>query len=74
MAGIYLHGESLVTLTAEPNKQCREYHHRMPLLLDEKHVGDWLGSIENARSLLNLPWTKNLVVDVVSMESHSRLR
>lgn len=32
----------LVTLTTCPDDQCAPYHHRMPLLIEESSVEDWL--------------------------------
>jgi len=59
MAGIWYESEDdltppkLVTLTTTPNDQCREYHYRMPLLLAEKTVSDWiLGDDDQAVLLL----------------------
>ncbi|MBR9786476.1 MAG: SOS response-associated peptidase [Vibrionaceae bacterium] len=43
MAGIALNdGKDLVTLTAEPNEQCGEFHHRMPLLIPDEAVLSWI--------------------------------
>jgi putative SOS response-associated peptidase YedK len=46
MAGIfYPQAEAppeLVTLTTKPTELCVKYHHRMPLLIPEKVVQDWL--------------------------------
>ena len=46
MAGIfYPQAEAfpeLVTLTTKPTKLCSQYHHRMPLLIPEQVVEDWL--------------------------------
>lgn len=46
MAGIYYPQletpHKLVTLTTKPSKQCAQYHHRMPLLLPEEAIIDWL--------------------------------
>jgi putative SOS response-associated peptidase YedK len=46
MAGIYYpQAEAppeLVTLTTKPTKQCAQYHHRMPMLIPEDAVEDWL--------------------------------
>lgn len=45
MAGIYYpenESNKLVTLTTEPTQQCVHYHHRMPLLITEENVEDWL--------------------------------
>ena len=46
MAGIYypILGQmpELVTLTTKPNEVCARYHHRMPLLIPEKAVEDYL--------------------------------
>ena len=46
MAGIFYPqpeaSPELVTLTTKPSKQCTQYHHRMPLLIPEQAVEDWL--------------------------------
>jgi len=36
----------IVTLTTSPNDTCKQYHHRMPLLISESAIEDWL----------SLPW------------------
>ncbi|USD40185.1 SOS response-associated peptidase family protein [Vibrio sp. SCSIO 43135] len=46
MAGIAL-GKHLVTLTTQANERYRQYHHRMPLLVQEEDVFDWLGSADS---------------------------
>lgn len=52
MAGIYYDASAndetprLVTLTTKADEQCIVYHHRMPLLVQETQVRDWL----------SLPW------------------
>ena len=35
-------GFHLVTLTCEADPNCGIYHHRMPLLIEENKVNDWL--------------------------------
>jgi len=69
MAGIWYEPEDeltppkLVTLTTNPNDQCREYHHRMPLLLAEQSVIDWvLGDVKQAVQLLITNSSQNLRV------------
>jgi putative SOS response-associated peptidase YedK len=43
MAGIAVdNGRKLVTLTAESNQQCSEFHHRMPLLIPDEQVLNWI--------------------------------
>jgi len=46
MAGIFYPqagaSSELVTLTTKPDELCAQYHHRMPLLIPEKAVEDWL--------------------------------
>jgi len=32
----------LVTLTTSPTDTCKQYHHRMPLLIPEQSINDWL--------------------------------
>ena len=32
----------LVTLTTSPTDTCKQYHHRMPLLIPEQSIKDWL--------------------------------
>lgn len=45
MAGIALANTTkLVTLTTRPTKQCEEYHHRMPLLIDASSVLTWFSA------------------------------
>jgi len=54
MAGIALeHGSKLVTLTTKPNEQCSEYHHRMPLLIEQGDIVKWVsGTAGEAYPLL----------------------
>lgn len=54
MAGIALEGGAkLVTLTTKPNEQCGEYHHRMPLLIPNDAILNWVGgSGHDAHQLL----------------------
>ncbi|MFB2682814.1 SOS response-associated peptidase [Shewanella mangrovisoli] len=47
MAGIFYpfdDGAQLVTLTTSPTEQCRAYHSRMPLLIDQADIGFWFQS------------------------------
>lgn len=36
----------VATLTAEPNADVREYHHRMPVILPRGALADWLGGAD----------------------------
>jgi putative SOS response-associated peptidase YedK len=62
MAAISLENNSkVVTLTTKPNPQCAQYHHRMPLMIDENHVLNWVtGTVEQAHSLLNVEYNQTL--------------
>lgn len=48
MAGIWFNGTTqhalpqLVTLTTEPTDQCRDIHHRMPVIISPDHAQSWL--------------------------------
>ena len=46
MAGIYYPipdtAPELVTLTTSPSNLCKQYHHRMPLLIPENAIEDFL--------------------------------
>ncbi|HHY0507517.1 TPA: SOS response-associated peptidase family protein [Vibrio parahaemolyticus] len=55
MAGIALEEDSkLVTLTTQANEQCSEYHHRMPLLIEQDDIIKWVsGTPKEALPLLN---------------------
>lgn len=68
MAGIALEqGRNLVTLTTKPNKQCAEVHHRMPLLVSETSVEEWLcGSLDLARDLLHQSYQRELKITVIT--------
>jgi putative SOS response-associated peptidase YedK len=56
MGGILFPGEEgpkLITLTIDPNKECAEYHHRMPQFVPHQHLEQWLtGSVEEALQLV----------------------
>lgn len=56
MGGILLPGEEgpkLVTLTIDPNKECAEFHHRMPQFVSPRRLEQWLsGSTEDALQLV----------------------
>lgn len=59
MAGIYFdnneHGMQLVTLTSSPNRQCSDYHHRMPTLITVEHALEWLHSpVERVVPMLSM--------------------
>jgi putative SOS response-associated peptidase YedK len=64
MAGIALNrGTELVTLTTKPNPQCADFHHRMPLLLSETSIINWLtGTADQANELLFAGYQKELKV------------
>ncbi|MDC5805582.1 SOS response-associated peptidase [Vibrio europaeus] len=64
MAAIALENNSkVVTLTTKPNPQCAQYHHRMPLLIEDDHALNWVtGTVEEAHALLNLKYHHTLVV------------
>lgn len=64
MAGIALEGgKELVTLTTEPNKQCSEIHHRMPLLIPDEEVMNWIsGSAEHVYKLLENQFNQTLTI------------
>jgi len=63
MAGILFDDNSkFVTLTTEPTEQCAEYHHRMPLLINDNDAEFWLaapsselsGMLENSNQPLKV--------------------
>ncbi len=64
MAGIALNdGKDLVTLTTEPNKQCSVFHHRMPLLIPNEDVMDWIsGEGKRIYELLDNQFSKTLMI------------
>ncbi len=64
MAGIAPEdGTKLVTLTTEPNKQCGEFHHRMPLLIPDEEVINWIsGSGEHVYKLLENQFNQTLTI------------
>lgn len=68
MAGIALEQSSkLVTLTTKPNPQCSKYHHRMPLLLDNQELADWLfADTTVAKKLLTNRWLAELSIQACS--------
>ncbi len=53
MAGLWARNEALegqpietfCIITVEANASCKEVHHRMPLILDAEHHGEWLAPI-----------------------------
>jgi len=55
MAGILFHSKEgvydLVTLTCEADVNCGIYHHRMPLLIEESKVSDWLSLPQSVHEL-----------------------
>lgn len=73
MAAIALEqNEKVVTLTTKPNEQCRDYHHRMPLLIDRADVMHWLmGNPVNLGSLLNTDWQFPLEIILASNVSRN---
>ncbi len=64
MAGIALEsGKELVTLTTNANKQCSEFHHRMPLLIPNDEVLNWIsGSGEHVYKLLEHQFNQALKI------------
>lgn len=46
MAGIWYPGEepAMVSLTTVPNRECAEYHHRMPVFVQPWHAQRWVES------------------------------
>ncbi|MBL4827480.1 MAG: SOS response-associated peptidase [Spongiibacteraceae bacterium] len=71
MAGIWFSGEctnELVTLTITPNKTCATYHHRMPLLIDQGAIKQWLfGTVDDAQSLIVAPGEEIISVERVGL-------
>ncbi len=65
MAGIALEGgKALVTLTTESNKQCSEFHHRMPLLIPNGAAIDWIsGNGESVYKLLENQFDQTLMIE-----------
>jgi putative SOS response-associated peptidase YedK len=45
----------LVTLTTDANDQCKEFHHRMPVLIDVADIDFWLNSSEQYLPALMQP-------------------
>ncbi|WP_440878086.1 SOS response-associated peptidase [Vibrio natriegens] len=64
MAGIALNeAKDLVTLTTEPNKQCSEFHHRMPLLIPDNEVLNWIsGEGKSVYKLLDNQFNETLTI------------
>ncbi len=64
MAGIALdNGKELVTLTTDSNNQCSEYHHRMPLLIPDDGVLNWIsGNGEKVYELLENQFHQTLTI------------
>ena len=64
MAGIALNdGKELVTLTTEPNEQCSAFHHRMPLLIPDEEVLDWIsGEGKSVYKLLDNQFSEVLTI------------
>ncbi len=64
MAGIALEGgKDLVTLTTSPNDQCSEFHHRMPLLIPNDEVLNWIsGNGDNVYELLENQFSQTLTI------------
>ncbi|GEM79417.1 SOS response-associated peptidase [Vibrio superstes] len=52
MAGLAMGNGHFVTLTTEPNNEYARYHHRMPLLFDEKDALQWVSDPQQAKRLL----------------------
>ncbi|MGP8305615.1 SOS response-associated peptidase [Vibrio sp. YIC-376] len=64
MAGIAVdNGRELVTLTTESNQQCSEFHHRMPLLIPNKEVVNWIsGTGKSVYQLLDNQFNETLMI------------
>ncbi|AKU57551.1 SOS response-associated peptidase [Vibrio parahaemolyticus] len=64
MAGIALEdGSKVVTLTTKPNRQCADFHHRMPLLIPEDAVLGWIsGNRDAAYQLIGHQWDGSLEI------------
>ncbi|NRF64232.1 SOS response-associated peptidase [Vibrio coralliilyticus] len=66
MAGILTDDGNLVTLTTSPNIQCLPYHHRMPFLVPDIGVEQWLTATpQQAQSYLELGWSDELLITAV---------
>ncbi|MEM9011996.1 MAG: SOS response-associated peptidase [Pseudomonadota bacterium] len=66
---------SFATLTCEPNADVRDYHHRMPVILDEAAWPLWLGEEEGDLSTILVPWTEGRLqieeaADVMAATGH----
>lgn len=53
LAGFWME-DGFVILTTQANASVAPYHHRMPLVLDQKQASDWLTSTDEAARLLKL--------------------
>ncbi|ROV57761.1 hypothetical protein EGH82_21570 [Vibrio ponticus] len=63
MAGIIVDSHHLVTLTTAANPQCAEYHHRMPFLVPQIGIEQWLcSSASEAQTYLSIPWRSPFAV------------
>lgn len=64
MAGIAVdNGRELVTLTTESNQQCSEFHHRMPLLIPDEEVMNWIsGTGKSVYQLLDNQFNETLMI------------
>ncbi len=64
MAGIAVeNGKELVTLTTSPNKQCSDFHHRMPLFIPDEQVVNWIsGDGEKVYQLLENQFAQTLTI------------
>ena len=52
----------LVTLTASSDDTCKQYHHRMPLLISEEAIEDWLTLPGGNISLLLMNMNDSIIV------------
>ena len=52
LAGVY-HNKQFAILTTKANESVRKIHDRMPLILEEDEIEDWLWNTEKAIQLLN---------------------
>lgn len=68
LCGLYRMEDNLphfVILTREPTEALREIHDRMPLMLPEKYVNDWVNPLTAPEKMLDYAMT-DLVMEKVS--------
>ena len=61
-AGIY-HGEEVVIITTKANNVIKPIHHRMPLIIQEQDIHNWLCDNEKAFTLLK---SKNEDLEIIA--------